>query len=1182
MLSCYKIYFILFIFVDCFLLEAQVKPELTIPIGHTNSVLSACFASDDKYVVTGGEDNIAILWEVATGKEIRRFKGHTSLVLSVCLSPDGKYLLTGSSDKTARLWDVATGKEIFIFKDHTGKVRSVKFSADGKWLLTGSSDKTILLWDASSGKVINTFIGHKDEVYAVGFSTDKKTIFSGSRDSTIRQWDITTGKEIKTFNTKNGAVYSVAISSDGKNLVSGGSDNTVHLWDIASGKEIKKFTGHTAAIRSVAISPDGKTILSGSVDKTAKLWDVFSRKEIKNITSHKKDVACVAFSSDGKLLLTGSFDMTAKLWSVNNNFKELKTLKGYAGFIYSVAISSDNRYILTGSNNRIAALWDLGTGKQIQTFKGHKNIIMGVAFTPNNNCAITCSYDKTIKLWDIATGKNIRTFIGHKDGVSTLACSPDGKQIASASDSTVKIWDLASGKEVLSFKGAHSWIVSIAYSPDGKTLALGSWDNSVKLFDALSGKEFMTFNGHMNWVNAVSFSHNGKMLASASNDKTVKVWDVITGKKLYDYNPGDQKVYAVAFSSDDKQIIVGSDGSAKVIDISTGKEKMTLAGHSAWVYSTAFSNDGKKILTGSWDGTAKLWDASSGKELCTLISLDSTDWVVTTSEGLFDASPGAMKMMYYVAGQESIELEQLKERYYEPGLLEKLVSINPEMPRNAKDFGVIKLYPDVKLSDENGSLDIQLKNRGGGIGKVVVYINGKEIEADARGATPDASADSLKLDVNIKDSPLLVSGASNVIEVKAYNAEGYLVSRGVQLIVAATNNIPAANPRLFAVCIGTSDYTGDAIDLKYAAKDADDMATALQTGAKRLFGEDKTFVYRLTTINKDAGLQPTKINIQKCFKEITAKAKSSDLIVVYISGHGINWGGQDGDFYYLTKDAYTGNIDAYNDPAIRASCTLSSAELTELIKQVPALKQVLIVDACSSGKIVDNLIAKRDISSSTLRALDRMKDRTGMHIITGCTADAVSYEASKFGQGLLTYSLIEGIKGSSLREGKFVDVAMLFQKARERVPELASGIGGIQKPEVFSPYGAESFDIGELNDQDKMSIPLAKEKPMFLMCSLQNSISFDDDLGMEKLVDEAFRSATSKGNISNIIFIEAKDFPDAYRIRGQYSLDGETVVLTANLFKGKEKAGSFNITGKKSEVEKLAEDLVKQAEALAK
>ncbi len=95
----------------------------------------------------------------------------------------------------------------------------------------------------------------------------------------------------------------------------------------------------------------------------------------------------------------------------------------------------------------------------------------------------------------------------------------------------------------------------------------------------------------------------------------------------------------------------------------------------------------------------------------------------------------------------------------------------------------------------------------------------------------------------------------------------------------------------------------------------------------------------------------------------------------------------------------------------RQNSTLSSEELVNLVKQVPALKQVLIIDACASGRIVDDLVAKRDaFSSTTIRAFDRMKDRTGMHIITGSAADAVSYEASRYGQGVLTYSLLEGWK----------------------------------------------------------------------------------------------------------------------------------------------------------------------------
>ncbi|MCB0552402.1 MAG: hypothetical protein KDD02_02535, partial [Phaeodactylibacter sp.] len=69
------------------------------------------------------------------------------------------------------------------------------------------------------------------------------------------------------------------------------------------------------------------------------------------------------------------------------------------------------------------------------------------------------------------------------------------------------------------------------------------------------------------------------------------------------------------------------------------------------------------------------------------------------------------------------------------------------------------------------------------------------------------------------------------------------------------------------------------------------------------------------------------------------------------------------------------------------------------------------------------------------RALDRMKDRTGMFVLAGSAADKVSYEASQYGQGLLTYSILQGMSGFKLREDKYVDVALLFEYARDEVPK---------------------------------------------------------------------------------------------------------------------------------------------------
>ncbi|MEH1833594.1 MAG: caspase family protein, partial [Nostoc sp.] len=122
---------------------------------------------------------------------------------------------------------------------------------------------------------------------------------------------------------------------------------------------------------------------------------------------------------------------------------------------------------------------------------------------------------------------------GHSSAVNSVAFSPDGKTIASASsDNTVKVWDAATAKEITTFKEHSSAVNSVAFSPDGKTIASASSDNTVKVWDAATAKEITTFKGHSDAVRGVAFSPDGKTIASASSDNTVKVWDAATAKEI--------------------------------------------------------------------------------------------------------------------------------------------------------------------------------------------------------------------------------------------------------------------------------------------------------------------------------------------------------------------------------------------------------------------------------------------------------------------------------------------------------------------------------------------------------------------------------------------------------------------------------------------------------------------------
>ena len=462
----------------------------------------------------GSQETIASQFNVATG--------HAGDVLSLVASPDGKYLLSGGYDQTARLWDVASRKEVRRFNGLTGAVTALTFSPDGKQIGIGGENGSVCIWRLTQTIADLCFYEQKQGILSLNFSPDGKTIATGGEDKTLRIYDLLQKRQIRSTQAHEDMVESVQFAPDGKSILTVGLDRKACTWGTTN-LSVRCVQRKWGEIWSASFSPDGSKFVTGGNDFVLVLWNKNAPEPIIEINQGQA-VESALFSPDGQTLVGGNRAGDIKTWTLGGNPK--KELKGHIGTVWAMTFIPQNGTLASAGADGTIRLWDIEKGQMTAQLGAPQKPIEFVGFAQDR--ILNWSENQPLTSWqkDKVFSKTLRL---PNERQRFITFSPDGKKALTHNERLfVHLWDTETGKKLKTLSGFPYPVQQAIFSPDGNQIAVGISDGRVQLFDG-NGNPGLTLTGQEKSAESLSFSADGSLIFSGDLDGFISSWTVSSG-----------------------------------------------------------------------------------------------------------------------------------------------------------------------------------------------------------------------------------------------------------------------------------------------------------------------------------------------------------------------------------------------------------------------------------------------------------------------------------------------------------------------------------------------------------------------------------------------------------------------------------------------------------------------------
>ncbi|MGO9570609.1 MAG: protein kinase domain-containing protein [Desulfomonilaceae bacterium] len=278
--------------------------------GHHDAVVSLAPSPDSLTLLTGGLDGAAALWDVVTGRCIRRFKVN-SPVSQVLFLPRISGIVTWSIDGVLRRWGLGGDLEQEI-----SDVRlPIALSETGLELAAMAPDNSPLRIDLKTGQMKR--VGAPvSGLNVVCFSQCLDTVYNLREEKRIQRWSVVDGRTVSAFRDLGIRITSLLPTASEDKVVAGMETGEIMVYMAGSGVNVATLRGHKSAVRSLASAGDERFWLTGADDCSLRIWDISEERCAATLEGHSSPIRAACFFPNVSMVASGSSEGSVRLWGL--------------------------------------------------------------------------------------------------------------------------------------------------------------------------------------------------------------------------------------------------------------------------------------------------------------------------------------------------------------------------------------------------------------------------------------------------------------------------------------------------------------------------------------------------------------------------------------------------------------------------------------------------------------------------------------------------------------------------------------------------------------------------------------------------------------------------------------------------------------------------------------------------